>query len=706
MKIKRILIIITLALVLVNLPLLALVYKKFTQDIVTANSSGIYIIMAVSVGFLLIGQWLRMLRTKTIIDQVRVGGNRGQFAALAVGYFFNAMLPLRIGEFFRSYLISSRLQISFLYTFVAVVIERSIDVIFICLVALLIAINVSSATTITILFSALIGLSIAIGILSVLWLLTKENKKLLTIIWLITSLFNKNIQNSYRFKIWSLIYGLQRFIANKKALLKYVIFAILSWVSLLISTGIIAVYYFSDNSIFKIGVLTSEPYIAVTSLVGSLGIESYVDSATDILNDTVSSSPSSLSQYLLTVWFVLVIPMAIIGLISIFIFDWKHKKQIEHTVDTETFTNKLSRKSDLSQDFPVFLDSYFKGDNLSRILHKIEIEGKVSLVKFFKGGSDAVTILVLHDGELVVKKIIPLEYEDRLRAQYLWLQKYNKLRYLVKVKGEKRSNNYYSIDLEYNSENIPFFEFLHQKHLDDSMAVLDHVWAYLYDNIHKDAKKANYYPKIRDQYIKKHIYSCVEKAEKVDDELRMVRSFDKIKINGREYDNLDVIMAKIKSNKHAWRDIATYRRGDVVHGDMAIDNILVSPTSHQPLIIDPAPDGNLIEGPVFDLGKLSQSFYCGYEFLLRDDSPTHVKGNNEINYTEQRTTQYEKIWLHLRYELAPKYVGEAEQKALLFHAATLHLRRLKHQVNYNSENVIKFYAVGVKTLNDFLNQYK
>jgi hypothetical protein len=43
---------------------------------------------------------------------------------------------------------------------------------------------------------------------------------------------------------------------------------------------------------------------------------------------------------------------------------------------------------------------------------------------------------------------------------------------------------------------------------------------------------------------------------------------------------------------------------------------------------------------------------------------------------------------------------------MLFHAAALYIRRLKHQVYYTPANALKFYAVGVKTLNEFLAQYE
>ena len=109
---------------------------------------------------------------------------------------------------------------------------------------------------------------------------------------------------------------------------------------------------------------------------------------------------------------------------------------------------------------------------------------------------------------------------------------------------------------------------------------------------------------------------------------------------------------------------------------------------------------------VFDLGKLSQSFYCGYEFSFRDEDPVVLEGSNKVRYRDHISAQYSKLWQFVRQELAPQYVSEAEQRAMIFHAGALHLRRLKHQATYNPGNTLKFYAIGVKTLNEFIDQYK
>ena len=67
---------------------------------------------------------------------------------------------------------------------------------------------------------------------------------------------------------------------------------------------------------------------------------------------------------------------------------------------------------------------------------------------------------------------------------------------------------------------------------------------------------------------------------------------------------------------------------------------------------------------------------------------------------------YARLWRYVNEELALKYLSERERRSMLFHAATFHIRVLKHRVYINPDNVLKFYAVGVKTLNEFLEQYE
>ena len=659
----------------------------------------ILVAVVVAVVVQLLGHALRAKRTKLIIDQAAGSSLQFQFGALSIGYLFNTLLPFRIGEAIRALVIARRLHISFLYTFVAVVIERATDIFFLGVLVAAGALIIGNVPAWGLFTIALFGIILASLIIIVLLLLKNENKALLKMVAWAAHFFNPQIANRIRFKVWSLIFGLQSFFGNNSLVRQYVLYAVLSWMCYIVSTLIIITSLLNTGGLFEIIVSSVSPYVVVLNPLDASSYQLF----TTLLPD--SANAINLDIFARILWAVLMLPMALIGLIAL-IFYRPGTKKTAADIKADPYVNKLMRHRDISQDFPTFLESYFAGNDLAKILHKIEVAGELSLVRFFKGGSDAITILVLKDGGLYVKKIIPPKYRDRLKAQYDWLKRHEKMKYLVKVLDAQDTKDYYAIDLEYDPKNIPFFEYAHHSSLAESKHVLEKVWKALYGHLYGKVGKPVYNPAARDAYIKKHIDGCVEKAASAHAELARLIDQPKIIINGNEYDNLPAVMARIKGNKQAWEDLATYTHAPAVHGDPSIDNILVNPNNDKPLIIDPAPDGNIIEGPVFDLGKFSQSFYCGYEFSFRDEDPVVLEGNNKVRYRDHISAQYSKLWQFVHDELAPQYVSEAEQRAMIFHAGALHLRRLKHQVTYNPDNTLKFYAVGVKTLNEFIDQYK
>lgn len=652
-----------------------------------------------AVGIQLLGHILRAQRTKLIIDQASSSSLQFQFGALSIGYLFNTLLPLRLGEIIRALLVARRLHISFLYTFVAIVIERAIDIIFLGILIVIGGFIIGSAPAWGLIIAGVIGVAVSSAILGVLLLLKNENAVLLRCIAWLSQFFNHSIANSIRFKVWSLIFGLQNFFGNAALVRRYIVYALVSWACYLVSAAIIVVVLLDSPGILHLIITSISPYVIA---LNPLDASSYQQLGALL---PLNASINNLDMYARITWAVLVLPMAAIGFIALVLYR-PGTKQTARNVKADPYMNKLMRHQDISQDFPVFLDSYFEGNRLAKILHKIEVSGELSLVKYFKGGSDAITVLVLQHGQLFVKKIIPLEYEDRLKAQFTWLHDHAKLPYLVKVIGEHKTEDHYEIDLAYDPKNIPFFEYAHHSSYTESKAVIDKVWQALYDHLYKKVKEPVYNPKARDAYIEKHIFGCADKAAASHADIKVILKQPTIIINGKEYDNLHKIMDRIKNNKQAWRDIATFSEAPAVHGDPSIDNILVAPSTGKPLIIDPAPDGNIINGPVFDLGKFSQSFYCGYEFSFRDEEPVRLENKNSVRYRDHMSARYSKLWRYVHTELAPHYVSEAEQRAMLFHAGALHIRRLKHQVHYNADNTLKFYAVGVKALNEFLDQYK
>lgn len=656
--------------------------------------------IAIAVVIQLIGHYFRARRTKIILDQASKSSTRFQYGTLSIGYLFNALLPLRLGELVRSILIAKRLRISFLYTFVAVVIERSIDVIFLGILLLVGALIVGGQFGLQLALFGVVASIFAILLLVVLFLAYKENKYVLGSIWKTTSWFNSRINNSLRFKVWSLLFGLQSFMNKRDLVRRYIYLAMISWTCYFVSVLVLILPVFSGGSVSALQLFFGAlaPY---TSSIPSWGLVSF--SGESQIQPIVPLQPGVLDGgYPLLLAAVLTVPMAVIGLAALIVYRTKKSNMS----DVPAFSNKLLRYDDISQEFPAFLDTYFKGYSLSRILHKIELTGELSLVKFFKGGSDAITVLAMKDGKLFVKKIVPAEYTDRLRVQYKWLKKYDNKKQIIDVLAEHKTDDYYAIDLAYDPENISLFEYLHTHSLRQSKQAIDTVWKYVFTNIYT-LKKETLNTAERDAYIEERLMKKMKGAVVANEDLRLVIDANTILINGEKYDNFYAIVDKIKHHKQAWRDLATYRKSDAIHGDLTIDNILMDVASDKPVIIDPS-DDNQIRGPIIDFARHTQSLVAGYEFLNNDDEATKAKTSGKmiaINYHDRRSARYMQLHDYVQTTIAAKYLTDTERRTVLFHTGLLYGRMLAHRVTINPHNTLKYYAVSVMLLNEFYRQY-
>lgn len=660
----------------------------------------VLIAVVVAVAIQMGGHVLRAERTKLVIDQAASSSLRFQFGALSIGYLFNTLLPFRIGEVIRGYLIARRLRISLLYTLTAIIIERAVDVIFIAATVLIGAWLLGAVTAYAVTVTALVFILLAVIALTFVLLLTTENKILLGVVAKFSKLFNSPIENAIRFKVWSLIFGLQSFFNNPANVRRYFGLAALSWLSYILSMIIIVVGTIGVLSPLDLTVASIVPY-AVLALQ-PIDTSTYQQLAAAFPFATTAGLISA-ELYGKLVWAILVLPMALFGIFALIFYKTAKKPSSE----ISPYINKLLRYDDISQDFSSFLDTYFTGAMLSKILHKIEVNGELNLVKFFKGGSDAITVLALKGDKLFVKKIVPAKYTDRLKVQYKWLKKQSSKNQIVDVIGQQLTDDYYAIDLSYSSDNVSLFEYIHTHSLAQSKEALGAVWKYVFKNLY-ELKPESFHGKERDAYIEERLFKKLALAIEQNDDLTSVSNVDKIKINGELYDNMHVVLDKIKNHEQAWKDIGTYRASSVVHGDLTIDNILINSKNDTPLIIDPS-DDNQIRGPIIDLGRQTQSLIAGYEFLNNDEEPVKATVENgvvTINYHDRKSAHYMQLYDYLQEVILKKYFTPTEQKTSIFHAGLFYGRMLAHRVVINPDNALKYYAVSVILLNQFLDQYK
>jgi|GEM_PF-599954 len=701
---------------LLILPLLVslVIFALFSSAVVDSFSDlthnidvtpGLLITVVVAIGLQLVGHVIRAKKTSLLFAQVKENSVRFQFRALSVGYLFNAILPFRIGELIRARIISDAMTISFGYAFILVVFERIIDAILLGIVGLVIITLFVEQGAGALTLYALTLIVLSVTVFAALIMLRRENRHILHAWYRLTAVLNEDLKNSYRFKMWSVIYGLQQTLRSS-VIRRYVSWTAASWLFYGASLVLVVQYFLHDYSVSQKAAVSTAPYYGVAIPSGPAYLGSFSNVVDDFAGFLHPGSSTSVA-FILTVWAVLVLPIAIIGIVLLF---GKTRETLWQTRPRQTsrqsIEHKLYRQEDISDGMKHFLENYFKGNSLSKIVHQLELSDNFKLVRYFKGGSDAITILALQHGREVVKKIIPLEFKDRLKAQYDWLEARNGTPGIVRVLNEEDTGQYYAIDLEFDPDNEMFYEYIHHKPIVKSKHIMDKVWESLFTELYSNVKRRRAYPKDRDAYIEKHIFGCYDKASAIDAELVAAAEPETIIINGRVCRNLRQIMDDIKNHPQAWKDIATYAKSEEVHGDVIVDNLLVSSNTDDLLIIDPAPDGNIITGPVFDFGKNMQSLQYGYETLLRDEDRVVLHNGNEINFRDHSSEKYRELADYVRVELAARYLSEGERKSILFHAGALYIRRLKHQVHYTPANVLKFYAVGVLAFNDFLEQYE
>ena len=659
-------------------------------------STGGWVVLGAASLVQLLGHVLRAARTKVPIDNVRRGSLAGQFRHLTIGYLFNVVFPFRIGEVVRSYLIAKTVRISFLYTLLAVVLERLIDVVLVSVAFLV--------------FVAVVGVPEGGFVpLAAVVALVRENAVLMRFAWRASSWLNRDLENRARFKIWSVIFGFQRFFRQRRQLARYSVLTLASWACYVAAALAVAIAVLPVLTGRRGFVATAAPSAVASPAIGNGAPHGYVSGVVDFIQSSSGMSGRDVVAFASAMWVVTTVPVVAVALVALFV-NWA-KRTSDPSAGVvvpaqDRYVNKLVREQDVSGRMTHFLDSYFQGQHLSQVMHRLEVNGNVSLVQFFKGGSNAVTLLATNGDELFVKKMVPPEYAHRLRNQYEWLAERADHRKLVTVLREEHADDHYAIDLEYRPSSVPLFEYVHENPLGESAAKLTEVWDYMYGSVY-ELGPLEVRPQLRDDYVADRFVSRVQAAAQSHAALAEAMKGDRILVNGQELANFDAIMERIASTEAAWTDLATFQSSAHIHGDLTVDNILVDLPTREVLVIDPS-DDNQVRGPIIDFARHMQSLLYGYEFLNEDESPVVLgarDGLPEITYRDDRSARYAELADFVSTEIMPGRLSVSEQRSVLFHVGLFYGRMLTHRVVINPGTALKYYGVCIQALNRFLEQY-
>ena len=662
-------------------------------------------LIGLSCALLLSGHVLRAARTKVPTDNVRRGSLSSHFQALAVGYYFDTVLPFRLGEIVRSFLIARKLRISFLYTLTAVALERLLDIVLVSTMFLIVAVVVGALTLVPI--TAAIASSVAVIVVAMFVMVVRENRFLLQVVWRITALLNARLEARARFTIWAVIFGFQRLLRDKRQLAKYGTLLILSWAAYIGAATVLSTTFLPRLS-GPDGIIAALAPHSVTSMSAGIGDPgSFIAELAQTLDFVVPVE--AVQRFGGIAWTVLIVPIAFIGLLLVFRVTTQPRAEHEvlGTGTASAHGNKLVRLNDISATMPHFLDSYFRGHQLSQVVHRLEVAGHMQLLRFFKGGSNAITVLAQTGSDQFVRKLVPKEYEHRLRNQYEWLKVHAQKSKIVAALREERTDSYYAIDLEYRPGSVALFEYLHVNSLEASQLKLAEIWEYMYDHVY-ELEAADVHEPERDLYVEDRLVSRVYAAATLHEGLNEALGSPHLVVNGQVLENFDQVLKRIKEHSVAWNDISIYQQSRAIHGDLTVDNVLIDRDRDEVLIIDPS-DDNQIRGPVMDFARHLQSLEYGYEFLNEDETVTKVQHSDEgmpmIFYADKRSARYAELADFVTTELMPRHLTAPEQRAVLFHVGLFYARMLPHRIVINPDNAVKYYAVAVEAFNRFMEQY-
>ncbi|WP_163867638.1 lysylphosphatidylglycerol synthase domain-containing protein [Myxococcus eversor] len=641
---------------------------------------------------------LRAKNAQRLLRVVRPTTWRILFSGLSIGFLFNALLPFRLGELVRAHLIGRRMRISRAVVFFTILFERAVDgfVLGLCAlgVALVMRERAPEATALMLRLTAgVVAASLAVAAL--IWLLYTQNRRLLRALGQTTALLNDRLRDRTRFVLWSLIYG-THVIFRSARLGRFVATTMGMWLLYLGSMAAL-VWGFAPGhgALATVGAATSA-YLAVgvPSGPGFLGTFHYYYSelARGLLG--ISGVPLGLS---LVSWAVLIGPFSLVGLF--FLLERGRAQATASAPSLEPLKNKLHRDSDISREFSHFLDAYFSGQALSHVLSTGELRGDFRMVRTFKGGSNASTLLVWDDGSLRVRKVTLPQYAQKLKAQHDWLEARRHVPHLPRPLREVDTAGYYAFDLEYREEYVPFFQFLHSEDVERSRQVLDRVLDFVSAHIYEPVERSHQ-PDVLARYLREKVEDKVHDAAALSPALAALLAHPTLCINGQRYDNIGPALARLRANPRAMEELASTRQTPI-HGDLTVDNLLVRREDGDFMVLDPN-DENAISDPVVDLGKLCQSLHSGYEFLCQ--LPSAKAQGDLVEYEEATSSRYAELYAHLQRRFETLLAPEV-RRTILFHEAVHYCRMLTYRARINPDSLPAFFATAVRLLNAFNAQY-
>jgi hypothetical protein len=616
---------------------------------------------------------LRGLRTQYLVSKYANVAFLEHLKAISVGYYFDFLLPFRLGQILRAYYFSRKTQLSFGFSFLAILIEKTVDVVL--LISTLVAVFVfSGEQSLSFNTTAIISTFSVISLFGIVTLAIIQSPLYLKFISFLSGKMSETFATQFKHSIWSATFVLQKVSKDFYFWTKYLALALAGWILYLFGLFI----YYSDFS---------DPR---NTIVSSLTLN--LNGGFDFVSEKflASQGVALLLTYII---------ISVLGSVSLVNFI-KNPKNLtfgysRYFFDVHKDPSYLDRKG--------FIGNYFSNNPLYIGIHNDLIQERFEIVGYFKGGSDAITLLLKKDNSTFVRKFVALEKQFRLKSQFNWLCQHQSDSF-VRVLGDGASEHYYFYDMEFLANHESFFNLIHRLPVDLSKNVLEQVFM----TLEKEVYSTSALREDRDNffiYLEKCFFTRIATAAKLDMRVLEFLSAENVFINGKSYEGALLLMDRILGDSATVSKLAHITPSKSIHGDLTVDNILLAKDSTS-VLIDPS-DDNEFTGLVIDVARMLQSLRFGYEFLTRSKEDLVFEAHSSsvsLVFTNYRSKEYEDLEDFFTEKLVPRLLHHSEIDNLYFHVAILYFRMINHQLRIAPQLGLKYLAIGTIALNEYYGE--
>ncbi|GAB2582468.1 hypothetical protein GCM10027034_12970 [Ramlibacter solisilvae] len=569
---------------------------------------------------------------------------------LSLGYIFNTLLPLRIGEVVRIAWVSSREKAPFTRVAASVAAERFSDVIAVSLIAMVITVCSGGRYDLSGLAYSLAAVAAALLVIA---LIVRRAVNARYALWKLFSVFNPAI----RLGLVDFAWGFSELVTSRVLVRSRVLrMTVGMWCAYLLS------YYVLSLAI-------ESPFDAtLQALLGSPLLPTWDGTKIILPADAMA--------------LMIFTGLPVIGVVTYGILNhwsgavsalgsWMRKRETPTQAPGST---RQKFKSD--GEFDTFLTSLFAGDRL--VIRQFGLLGVDDAVihKLFHGGSDAVTALVESGGYLKIRKFAAGDAGRKLKVQRQWLAaNRDGVLPLVDVLAAREGDDFFQYDMPVVNRACDFYDTIHTSDRKASAQILETL-LHRMAQFHEQKAAGNASPECIRAYLDQ---KTIRNAKAILRFVLGVFPHREYEINGVPYriedwkklTDIEWLSSQVKGH-----------RVSTIHGDLTIENIIAAPDHQENFyLIDPNPV-NVFDSPLIDYAKLMQSLHLGYETLSRSRS-TVVDGPC-IRLPFIRSQQYCDLHSDLERFIVSHW-GESVLREVYFHEIINYLRLMPYRIRQNPE---------------------